>query len=99
MKIIYEDDTELADFEAENKGYRKDVIVEIDGKRYRLYITDITRLQQDFEDEYCNSKFYSQEPNTIIVNSVTREEISFVINELSKGDYFKRLDRNGFDIF
>ena len=96
MRIIYEDDTKLANFEAENKGYRNDVVVEIGSKKYRLYVIAMKRLQQDFETEFFDSKYYLQEPNTIIVNSVTKEEIEFVIGEISKGDYFERLDRNGF---
>jgi len=96
MRIIYENDTELANFEAENRGYRNDVIVEIGSKKYRLYVIAMKRLQQDFETEYVDSKYYLQEPNTIIVNSVTKEEIEFVISEINKGNYFERLDRNGF---
>ncbi len=39
LEIIYEDDTELAEFEALNKGYRKDVIVKLGGKntKYTLH--------------------------------------------------------------
>ena len=96
MRIIYEDNTELASFEAENKGYRNDVIVEIGSKKYKMYIIAMKRLQQDFETEYCDSNYYLQEPNTIIVNSVTKEEIEFVIEEMSKSNYFERLDRYGF---
>ena len=32
-KIIYEDDSELSDFEALNKGYRKDVILLVGQKK------------------------------------------------------------------
>lgn len=39
LEIIYEDDTELAEFGALNKGYRKDVIVKLGGKntKYTLH--------------------------------------------------------------
>ena len=39
LEIIYEDDTELAEFEALNKGYRKDVIVKLGRKntKYTLH--------------------------------------------------------------
>ena len=30
------------------KGYRSDVIVEVNDKRYKIYITSMIRLQQDF---------------------------------------------------
>ena len=38
IEIIYEDDTELADYEAFNKGYRADVIVVIGDRKYKIYI-------------------------------------------------------------
>jgi hypothetical protein len=34
LEIFYEDDTELAEYEAMNKGYRGDVIVKIGDKKY-----------------------------------------------------------------
>lgn len=96
MKIVYEDNSELANFEAENKGYRKDVIVELNNKYYKLYIITFQRLQQDFEMEYRDSHYYLQEPNTIIVNTMSKDEIEFVIEKMSKSDYFEKLDRKGF---
>ena len=36
LEIIYEEDTELAEFEALNKGYRRDVIVKLGEKKYKL---------------------------------------------------------------
>ena len=38
IKIFYEDDTELAEFEALNRGVRRDVIVEVDNKKYKINI-------------------------------------------------------------
>ena len=42
-KIIYEDNSEIAEYEAINKGYRTDVVVIIDNSKYKLYITDMIR--------------------------------------------------------
>lgn len=49
LEIIYEDDTELAEFEALGKGYRGDIIVKIGDKKYKVYVISMIRLQQDFE--------------------------------------------------
>lgn len=96
FQIIYEDDTELADYEALNKGYRKDVIVVIGEKKYKLYVTSMVRLQQDFELEQENYGYYMPEPNTVFVKDVTKTEIEAVIAKLYQEKYFGRLDEFGF---
>lgn len=96
IKIIYEEDTELAELEALHKGYRTDVIVKIGEKKYKVYIISMIRLQQDFEMEQENSGYYVDEPNTLIVYEVTKEEIERKILEMYKCKFFERLDKGGF---
>ena len=96
LEIIYEDDTELAEFEALNKGYRKDVIIKLGEKKYKVYITSMVRLQQDFEAEYQDTGYYYPEPNMVIVKDVTKEEISGVIQKLYNCKFFERIDKMGF---
>ena len=96
MKIIYDEDTELAEYEAFVKGYRSDVTVVIGEKKYRVHIISMLRLQQDFEMEHKDSGYYMTEPNTLIVKEVTKKEIEYVISEMYKCKYFERLDNNGF---
>ena len=96
IKIIYEEDTELAEYEALNKGYRADVVVVVGDKKYRVYIISMLRLQQDFEMEHKDSGYYMAEPNTLIVKEVTKKEIEYVISEMYNCKYFERLDNNGF---
>lgn len=96
LKIIYENDTELAEFEAYSKGYRRDVVVVINKRRYKVYITSMFRLQQDFEVEQQDSGYYMTEPNTIVVKEVTKKEIDFIIREMYKCNFFKRLDNRGY---
>jgi len=90
-RIIYGDDTKLAESEALTKGYRNDVSVIIDNKKYNLYITDLTRLNQDFETEVKQCGYYYSEPNTIIVREVTKNEITKTVEELFIGGYFNTL--------
>ena len=94
-RIIYEDNTEIAEYEAVNKGYRKDVIVIIDGRKYKLYITDMNRLHQDFDSEIEDYGFYQNEPNTIIVKEVSKDEIEKTINNLIIEGFFDKL---GYDL-
>lgn len=95
-KIMFEDDTELADFEALNRGYRGDVVVKIGGISYKLYVTSMIRLLQDFETETQDSGFYFSEPNTIIVKETTKQEIEDTIIKMYRCKYFEKLSNNGF---
>lgn len=96
IKIIYEEDTELAEYEALIKGYRADVVVVIGDKKYRVYIISMLRLQQDFEVEYQDSGYYMAAPNILIVKEVTKKEIEYVISEMYNCKYFECLDNRGF---
>ncbi len=90
-KIIFAEDTEIAEYEAVNKGYRKDVTVIIDGRMYNLYVTDIIRLHQDFNSEIEDNGVYQNEPNIIIVKEVSKEEIEKAIEVHIKGGFFDKL--------
>ena len=92
FKIIYEYDTELAEFEALNKGYRNDVTVVIGEKQYKLYITSMIRLQQDFELGQEAYGYCLVEPNILLVNEVTKTEIEKIITKIYENKYFERLD-------
>lgn len=98
ITILYENDTELSEYEAYNKGYRDDVVVLIGEKKYKIYIISILRLKQDFETEYDTSGYYMSEPNMLIVKEVTKKEIEYIINEMYKCSFFERLDNNGYFI-
>ena len=96
MKIQYENDTELAEFEAFYKEYRRDIVGEIGEKKYRIYATTITRLIQDYETESKLNGFFQVEPNLIIVDTVTKETIEKTINNLAQCKYFDSIDNLGF---
>lgn len=96
LEIIYEDDTELAEYEALDKGYRSDIIVKIGYKKYKMYVISMMRLQQDFETEQEASGYYLSEPNTILVKETSRKEIEDIITQMYKCKYFQKLDNMGF---
>ena len=96
IEIIYEDDTELAEYEALAKGYRSDIIVKVGNKKYRVYVVAMLRLQQDFEREQEYAGYYISEPNTILVKETSKEEIEAIITKMYKCKYFERLDNMGF---
>ncbi len=93
--IVYEYDNEydneLNEFEAIQKGYRRDVVVNIDNKKFKLYITDMTRLHQDYDAgiEYYGK--YENMPNTIIVKEASKAEIAKTIKELIDTGFFDEL--------
>lgn len=90
-EIIYEDDAELAEFEAINKGHRQDVIVVIGDRRFRLYITDMVRLHQDYDSEVEYNGYFQNEPNMIIVKEASNKEIEKTIERLVKEGFFDML--------
>ena len=94
IEILYEDDTELAEFEAKCKGYRSDVIVKIGDKEYKVYVTSMLRLQQDFEMEFEDVGYYSPEPNMILVRETTKKEIEDTILKVYRDGYFERIKAN-----
>lgn len=96
MKIIYENDTELAEYEALDKGYRGDIIVKIENRKYKVYVISLSRLQQDFETELEDSGYYLSEPNTILVKETSKKEIEDIITQMYRCKYFQRLDNMGF---
>ncbi|MCR4651428.1 MAG: hypothetical protein K5662_06700 [Lachnospiraceae bacterium] len=95
--IIIENESELAECEAREKGYRTDVKVIIEGRRFPLYITDITRLHQDVDAEMDYYGYYETEPNTVIVKEVSKVEIERTIEMLYKLGFFDRLGYNNND--
>ena len=96
IEIIFEDESELAEYEAINRGCRNDVIIKIDDKKYKLNVIHIIRLQQDFMSDIETIGFYISEPLTIIVNDMGKESIKKTIVNLYERKYFDIYDRNGF---
>lgn len=96
FRIIFEQDNTADNHEYFMRGYRDDIVVEIEGKRYHLYATNLAGLQKDFElDKQCYG-YYRAEPNTIIVEEATKEEISDTILFLYDSHYFEQLEQRGF---
>jgi len=93
ITIFYKDDTELASFEAENKGYRNDIVVMVDGKKFELYATAMLRLQQDFECEIERDGYYCPERNMIIVKDISKEQIEYTVKKLYQAGYFNEAER------
>ncbi|CQR55433.1 hypothetical protein [Paenibacillus riograndensis] len=89
IKVFFLDDTELAEFEGNSKGYRNDVYVEVLNKLFNIKVYDIVRLQQDFELELETYGYYSVEPNLILGKEVSKEEIEFVVRKLYEQKYFE----------
>ena len=62
------------------KGFRKDIIIEINGRVFNLFLIDQLRFSQEFEDSR-EENFFIPETNTIVVKSV---QTNNVITQLTK---------------
>lgn len=91
FEVYFLDDSELADFEAIQKGYRLDVYVNLYGNYYNVRIYDITRLKQDFEEEEQCEGYFAIEPNLVIVKEVNKKNIIFTLQNLYMQEYFKEI--------
>ncbi|MBT2289166.1 hypothetical protein J7E73_08475 [Paenibacillus albidus] len=91
LKIFFLEDTELAEYEAINKGYRNDAYVKVLNTLFNVKVYDIVRLQQDFESEIKSYGYYSIEPNLILVEEVSKEQIELVVKKLYEQQYFDNL--------
>jgi len=91
LNIYFTDDSDLAEYEAENKGYRTDVFVKVGHNLYSVKIYTMIRLQQDFESEIESYGFYKSEPNLVLVKESTKDEIIDVVKELYEQEYFDAL--------
>lgn len=91
LNIYFSDDSELAEYEAINKGYRMDVYVKIDKDIYNLHVYTLIRLQQDFEEEYTVEGFFSTEPNLVLVKDSNKMDILNTLNKLLTQGFYEKL--------
>ena len=86
---------ELYQLEVESKGRLLDVVIQfLDGITYKMYFTDITRLQQDFQNEIEFGNNFFAEPNMIVLSRVTPKEIEVAIEKLFEQGFFNDLGAN-----
>lgn len=91
IKIYCIENSEQAEYESLNRGYRNDIYVEINNNFYNIVVYDIIRLQQDFESEMETYSFFAIDPNVIIVKDVLKENIIFTIKKLLNYKYFEKI--------
>lgn len=91
INIYFGEDSELAEYEAISKGYRIDIYVEIENDFFNVNVYSMIRLKQDFESEVESYGFYAIDPNLIIVNNTTKNEIIFTLNKLYGQEYFQNI--------
>lgn len=91
FKVIFLEDTELAEYEAINKGYRNDIYIKISNMIYNIRAYDLERLLQDFETELEEYGYFSVDPNLVLVKEVSKDNIYLTIKGLFKQKYFDDL--------
>ncbi len=91
IQIHFGNNSELAEFEAINKGYRLDVYVIISESTYNLSVYSLMRLQQDFESEYESYGYYYPDANIILVKNTNKSEIINTIKKLFVNGFFETI--------
>lgn len=81
MTIYKIPELQWSDEEACEKGYRDDLVLENEGHFYRLRIYGSISFRQDVQREVSYSGYSVLEPNLIILNKVTRNEIENVLKK------------------
>lgn len=83
---------ELAEVEAEHKGWLQGVEVELgDGSRYLVHFYDPVRLAQDLTEEAKWDRPFVAEPGLVVIPAVTRVAITQAAEHLAGSGYFSHL--------
>lgn len=91
MKFYCLDNSERAEYDALDRGYRGDVFVHIHGDYFALNVYEIVRLSQDFATEIDYYGFYASDPNLILVEEVKLSVIELTVQHLYRQKYFDKI--------
>jgi hypothetical protein len=97
VALVFESGRDARDeFEAEERGYRSHVWVELDdGTRHQVTFFDPIRLSQELEEDFRSGKVYFTEPGLIILPAVTTSNMEVAIQELVDEGFFSASPREG----
>ena len=91
VTYLYDDDART-EFEAEQRGYRGHVQVELaDGRKFDLVFYNAVRLAQDIRRRAETGDIYFVEPTMVVVPAVTTEHINRAVQTMYMGGYFDRM--------
>lgn len=91
FNVFFEDDSDLAEWEAKNRGWRNDVYVSINDELFHLNIYTPIRLCQDFETEIKEYGYYAIDYNIVLVPSADKSTIILTIQGLIQQGYFQKI--------
>jgi hypothetical protein len=91
LRVYWKNYSELAEYEAINKGYCLDLYIQKENNLFNLSIYDIVRLKQDFECETEEYGYYSIDYNLVLVTEVKKENILKTIISLDNQNYFDNI--------
>ena len=89
MKIFVSENNDRVEMESIERGFRSDILVEIDGKYYRLAVSTIDRLTQEVKDAFRNSRTYEMNPCQVIVREASLDDIVETILALCNNCFFE----------
>ncbi len=88
MKIYFSCDSPLTEKEILAKGWRDDIVIEVNGNYYTVEFLTLDRLIGEFENSIESKENYIIDNTTIIVDDISRDSII---------RHIKMLDRNFFE--
>jgi hypothetical protein len=90
VSVVFEGGRDERDeYEAEDRGYRSHVWVELDdGTRHQVTFYDPVRLSQQLEHEFGSGNVFFTDPGLIIVPAVTTANMEAAIRALVDNGFF-----------
>ena len=90
-KIYFSIDDDLTEADIREKGWRGDVIVEIDGLIFNPTIMTPNRLLSEFNFSLRQNRFYDTDPNLVFVEETSRQKIIDAVVALKTSGYFSKI--------
>jgi len=99
-ELIFEGEfDEREAMECRDRGYRSHVWVELaEGRRYPVVFYDVTRLQQDLQEEMKSGDGFIAEPGLIVLPEVTLENMKKAVCRLAEEGFFEALRPTSVDV-
>jgi len=90
-EIFFSVDSQLIEFDIQEKGWRGDIIVKIGDEIFKPILITPTRLFHEFQQSINQNQIYDIEPNIILVEKTVKKTIINTIIELCNNGYFSKV--------
>lgn len=97
--IYFSNNDEIIEYDIIEKGWRGDILVEINKNFYHLTVITLDRLSKEFNDAVAENRIYNIDTNIVLVTETSRRIIIETLLYLIDNGYFinaKPVDLNEF---